>query len=601
MPYNWTMRSNVEEIKEKLDLAQFIGGYVKVQKAGVNFKARCPFHNEKTPSFTISPSKGVWHCFGCGRGGDIFQFVMELEHVDFAEALKMLAERAGITLTRERPEEQSKRKRLLALLDDATTFYEAALKNDKDVQEYLKSRGLKGETAKRFRVGFAPEGWRNLSEHLERKGYASDEMDATGLLVTQQHDGKVRSYDRFRGRIMFPLIDASNRVIGFTGRVFERPSAPKDEHVGGKYVNSPETQFFQKSRFLYNYNGARDAMRKEGSVIVVEGQMDVLLSVQAGVENVLAVSGTALTADHLRLMKRFAERVSFAFDMDSAGIAAARKAVELASREEMSVTLIPMPEGKDPADVASQDPDEWKRVIARAQDSMNYFLDRAVESFGLASAESKKAVARAVLPLIAAITSPVMQAHHMSTLARTIGSREDAVWKELALVMRGQGTPAADVAAPGEGDGARLVIASRQMRIERELLGFALARPELLALPQFVLPKKTDAADAIIGEIFEELGGLEETRKTNPNVLQYITATHQAVAGECLLAMEPFIDVKTDIHEEFGKLLQEWHRESIRTQIQYKEEELQRARTDADAERILSDIKKLLETSTYDG
>jgi len=591
------MRSPVEEIKEKIDLAQFIGGYVKVQKAGVNLKARCPFHNEKTPSFTISPAKGVWHCFGCGRGGDLFQFVMEMEHVEFKDALKLLAERAGIALVYEKPEEQSRRKKLLTLLDDATNFYEAALKDDKDVQTYLKSRGLTGETAKRFRVGFAPEGWRNVSEHLERKGYSTDEMDDVGLLVTQQHDGKARSYDRFRGRVMFPLIDPSGRVIGFTGRVFERPNAPKDEHVGGKYVNSPETKFFQKSRFLYNYHGARDAMRKEGMVIVVEGQMDVLLSVQAGVENVLAVSGTALTAEHLRLMKRFADKVSFAFDMDDAGINAARKAVELASREELSVTLIPMPEGKDPADVASANPDAWKQAVSSAQESITYFLNRAVESFGLATAESKKSVARAVLPLIAAVTSPVAQSHYVSALARALGAQEDAVWKELALVMRSLSAQKEVVEAPTANVTPAPSIETRQGRIEREILGFVLARPELLSLPQFVLPTKEACASPVLGAVFEELVGLDGSMKKDANVLQYLNVTHQAVAGECLLVIEPFLDAKTDIHEEFGKLIREWNREAVRTKIQHKEEELQRARTDADAERILSDIKSLLEQS----
>ena len=287
------MSSPVEQIKQRLSVVDVIQSYIKLDKAGANFKARCPFHSEKTASFFVSPARDIWHCFGCSRGGDIFAFVMEIEGVEFIEALKILAERAGIKLKMEDPRLRNERVRLLDLMKDAADFYRRELDKREEVLDYLHKRGLKTETIQSWHLGYAPqesEGWRNLYEYLLSKGYSDEEMEKTGMAIKADQREK-RYYDRFRGRIMFPIFDFSGRVVGFSGRLY-----PEIEKEGvGKYINSPQTVLYDKSKILYGFDKAKTEIRKKDACVLVEGQMDVLMSHQAGVANSVAVSGTGLT------------------------------------------------------------------------------------------------------------------------------------------------------------------------------------------------------------------------------------------------------------------------------------------------------------------
>jgi len=313
------MSSSVEQIKERLDIAAVVGSYVKLERAGGNFRARCPFHNEKTPSFMVSPDRGTFHCFGCNKGGDIFTFVEEIEGTDFHGALKILADKAGVVLTNEKPEQRDERERLFGILADSTLYYRKMLREDHEALEYLKKRGLKGETIDEFQIGFARDECHALSEYLHTKGYRDDEIEKTGMSLRSTKPGQEgRHYDRFRSRIMFPLCDSSGRVVGFTGRVF-RSDDP------AKYVNSPQTALYDKSKILFGLSLAKSAIREAGSAILVEGQMDLIMAHQSGTKNSVAVSGTALTGYHLEMLKRFADKLYFAFDSDDAGLAAAKK------------------------------------------------------------------------------------------------------------------------------------------------------------------------------------------------------------------------------------------------------------------------------------
>lgn len=463
------MSSPIEQIKERINIADLISSYVKLEKAGANLKACCPFHQEKTPSFFVSPSKQMWHCFGCNSGGDHFEFIQKLEGVEFPEALKILAERAGVELKREDPRIRSERVRLLTLMEDAASFYESMLFERKDVGEYLKERGLTGETAKRFRLGYAERGWDNLFNHLKSKGYNEDEMEKSGLVIKSDKELQVTSYklqasyyDRFRARIMFPLFDSSGRIVGFSGRIFEK-DAEGQKDVDSKYINTPQTVLYDKSKILYGFHAAKDDIRKEGKAILVEGQMDLLLSHQAGAKNAIAVSGTALTPFHLGIIKRFASSLLVSFDRDRAGFNAADRSISLALAEGFDVSVISLPEGKDPADVAKESPVEWRERVSRPIPVISFLMDSLSEQTKDAR-ELLRGVKDRVLPYVASIASEMEKAHWIKIIADKLSITEDAVWKEMQ-------TQKAISSSPEERSMARTIPKSRKDIIEERLLG----------------------------------------------------------------------------------------------------------------------------------
>lgn len=416
----------VQEIKSRLDIVPFIQGYVKLTRAGVNWKGNCPFHSEKTPSFMVSPTRQTWRCFGCSKGGDAFSFLMEFEHIDFPEALKILAERTGVELKREDPRERSARERLYAVMEDATKFYEAQLKRVPAVLEYLKRRGLKPETIAEFRIGYAPEGWSAIAEYLKSRGYTADEFVGSGLGIKSEK--RLNSYyDRFRNRIMFPIMDSGGRPVGFSGRIFER-GVKSDEP---KYVNSPQTLVFDKSRILYAFDKAKEAIRKKNRCVIVEGQMDVVMSHQAGVKEAVAVSGTALTHKHLEAIKRIADTLISSFDSDQAGETATRRSLDLAAEFDFVRKVAIIPKGKDPADAVQEDPAVWEQAVEESTSIMDFFYDRAKKKYDLKTPESKKEFSRFLLPEVAKLGNEIERAHWVSQIAAELGVKEDAVWAEL--------------------------------------------------------------------------------------------------------------------------------------------------------------------------
>ncbi|MDP2676213.1 MAG: DNA primase [bacterium] len=453
------MSSPVEQIKERLNIVDLIRSYVKLDKAGANFKALCPFHSEKTASFFVSPSKQMWHCFSCSKGGDHFQFVQDLEGVDFPEALRILAERAGVELKREDPRARSERTRLLSLMDDATRFYESNLVRRKDVGAYLKERGLLGETAKRFRMGYAQREWDYLLMHLKGKGYREDEIEKVGLAVKKEGGGY---YDRFRARIMFPLLDGSGRIVGFSGRIFQK-DAEGQKDADSKYINTSQTILYDKSKILYALSHAKDAIRKENKIILVEGQMDAVLSHQAGVENVVAVSGTALTPFHLGIIKRFTTSLLVSFDGDIAGLNAADRSMKQALSEGFDVSVISLPQGKDPADIVKESPEVWRKSVQSPIPFITFLMDSFSEQEKDGHA-LLRVVRERVLPYIASIGSEMERAYWVKNIAHRLSLAEDAVWKEIENAKPFPRT--SDPVAPHE---KRAV--SRKDGIEERLLG----------------------------------------------------------------------------------------------------------------------------------
>lgn len=419
------MFSPLEEIKSRLDLAELIQSYVRLHKAGINYKANCPFHHEKTPSFFVSPSRQIWHCFGCGKGGDVFKFVMEIEGHDFPEAMRLLATRAGVVLKREDPVIRSERNLIYDICEEATKIFIETLSQTSAAKTYLKSRGITEDTEREFRVGFAPQSWDYLLNALRGKGFRVEDIEKAGLAIKSQE--KNSWYDRFRSRIMFPVTDGNGRVVGFSGRIFG--DGHKKEEA--KYINTPQTLVYDKSRVLYGFDKAKQEIRSKNQVVIVEGQMDCLMSWQAGVKNVIAVSGTALAPQQLKTIKRLCDRVVSSFDTDAAGESATRRSLALASQFEFECRVATIPSGKDPADTIFENPQNWIEAVASAKPVVEFYFEKAMREKDPASVGGKKDIAASVLPWVVALSNEIEKAHWIKTLAINLSVGEEVISKEL--------------------------------------------------------------------------------------------------------------------------------------------------------------------------
>ncbi len=467
------MTSQVDEIKSKLDVAEVVGDYIQLKKAGTSYKATCPFHHEKTPSFYVSPEKQIWHCFGCNEGGDIFTFVEKFEGVEFGEALKILAQKAGVKLEVRETQTETRAGRLKEILVLAADFYHKYLFTEagSEAREYLKKRGLDKETVVAFELGLAPDSWDAILNFLKTKGFAESEIALTGLLA--QKEGKMTHYDRFRNRIMFPINDIYKNVVGFTSRIL--PSAENDPKAGGKYVNTPQTALYDKSRILYGLDKAKAEIKEKGFAIVVEGNMDVIACHQFGWKNVVASSGTALTEGQLDLIKRHTENLYLSFDIDPAGEIAAKRGIDLALEKGFTVKIIQIPEGcgKDPDEcirkdkLASSKPGEggstWEKAIAEAKDVMDYYFDKYLlspdaisrgqqlaEKKNLSLDEKSKAVSSLIFE-ISKLQNVVKQGHFIHVLSNISGVKEDILFDELKRVKKSLPKPQFDRRRLGEG------------------------------------------------------------------------------------------------------------------------------------------------------
>jgi DNA primase len=444
-----------DTVKEKLSIEEVVGGYVKLQRAGKNLRAPCPFHKERTPSFYVSPERGSFYCFGCGEKGDIFTFVEKMDGVDFMSALRSLAERAGVELTAYRGEKgpsKDERERQFELHEEAVAFYQEELSKRADVREYLNKRGLKDETIATWKLGYAPAAWRGMTERLRVRGYTDDELATSGLAIKAEKEGASTLYDRFRGRIMFPISDPSGRVIGFSGRFFERMPAPAgrpgdkaDAEEPAKYLNSPETPLFRKSHVLYGLDRAKAAIRKSNFAILVEGQMDLLMMHQSGFPNALASSGTAFTGDHLRLISHSTKRLVLALDSDEAGVRSALKSAQLSYAAGFDLRIASFPEGKDPADVGRDDPEELKRSVREATTAIEFFL-RRLRGLSRDERAFRRAAESDVLPLIAAMESNIDQAHFCEVAAQSLALPVESIRAEVARIRASK----KETAVPGK-------------------------------------------------------------------------------------------------------------------------------------------------------
>jgi DNA primase len=428
--------SSIEEVKGRLDIADVVSSYVQLQKSGRNFKAACPFHQEKTPSFFVFPERQSWRCFGaCGTGGDVFSFVMKADNIDFGEALRRLAERAGVTLPQRRQEKEGAdaKKRLYFTNDLAAAFYHQFLKESPEAsmaREYFERRGVVDSAIDEFQLGYSPSGWEGLRSYLLKQEVSETDQSAAGLLV----EGERGFYDRFRGRLMFPVRDSQGRVCGFGGRALD-DSTPK-------YLNTPQTAVFDKSGTLYGLDLAQGAVKDEGLAVVVEGYMDVIAAHQAGIKNVVASMGTAITEKQMKMLNRLTKRIALALDADAAGQAATRRGLEVArtagERTERSlaswlaststlateVRVFAMPQGKDPDDVIKESPELWQELVQKAQPGMDYLFEATLQELDISQPRGKSAAVDRLLPMVVELGDPVQQELYLGRLSRLAGVNE---------------------------------------------------------------------------------------------------------------------------------------------------------------------------------
>lgn len=433
------LSSPIEEIKNRLDIVEVVRGYIKLQKAGANYRALCPFHSEKKPSFFISPSRQIWHCFGaCSEGGDIFKFVMKIEGIEFGDALRILAQKAGVELKRQDPKIKTQRQRLYEISDLACCFFEKQLEESslgKEAKKYLCQRGLKEESIKKWRLGYAPHIWEGLSNFLVAQGYKREEIAGAGLSLKSEKTGSY--YDRFRGRIIFPIFDFNSQVIGFGGRVFKEFQRP-DGQDEAKYINTPATFLYDKSRILYGLNKAGIEIRKKDACILVEGYIDAIMVNQAGFENVVATSGTALSSYQLKTLKRYSGRILTAFDMDVAGDSATKRGIDLAQSQGFSIKIVTMPKETDPADIIVKNPEEWQELVSRASSIHDFYFKDTLSRFDKNALEGKKEISEILLPVIKRIPNKIEQNVWIKDLANVLEVREEDVLEEFGKIIPGQ-------------------------------------------------------------------------------------------------------------------------------------------------------------------
>ena len=485
--------SVVDQVKDRLDIVEVIQPYVPLKKAGRNYKGLCPFHAEKTPSFVVFPETGTWHCFGaCGTGGDIFTFLMKRENLDFGEALRILAQRAGVELEPASPEAAEAEKRLDLLREingaAASYFHHLLLNSDEAsrARAYLEVRGLESQTLDRFQVGYALDQWDGLLRYLSSKGYRPPDMHEVGLII-EREDGSGH-YDRFRGRIIFTIKDSRGRVIGFGGRVLGDGQP--------KYLNSPQSPLFDKSAVLFGLDQARAGIRTAGEAVIVEGYMDVLMAHQHGINNVVAQMGTALTEEQLKLLKRLTQRFVLALDSDVAGDQATLRGLDVArqvmdrevvpvptprglirfeERLAADIRIVSLPPGRDPDEVIRESTSHWAELIASAKPIMDYYFDALTADLELSAAKGKTEAVRRLGPLLAEMSDRVQRTHYLQLLARMVQVDERSLWQQIKQGSGGR--------RPGRPERPSQPIESQEkvvLDLEAHCLSFALSYPQLM-------------------------------------------------------------------------------------------------------------------------
>ncbi len=463
--------NDVEQIKERLDIAEVISAYVPLKQAGRNLKAPCPFHQEKTASFMVSPEKGIFHCFGCGEGGDVIKFVMKYEGLEFRPALELLARKAGIELQERgpvNPQAKQERQRLEQAIAWAVKYYQASLVKNRSAFEYaVKARGLQKQTIKDFQIGYAPDDWNALSHFLVKKNFSAADLQKAGLVG--QKAGRTSIYDMYRGRLMFTICDATGTPVGFTGRALDAEQLPK-------YLNTPQTELYDKSRVIFGLHLAKEAIRAADEVVLVEGNMDVVTSHQAGVKQVVAASGTAITTTQLKALGRLTKNIKICFDADAAGLRATERVIELSQNLGITLSMVRLPDAKDPDELIKKDVAAWKQAIASAQYVVDYLFDQLERQYDITTATGKRQYGDRISANLQRLGDPIERDHYVGKLATKLAIGEEAVRDKVsqkeAIQTAARTTKPAATTTTAQPKGVK-------QRLEESVLAINLAYPEV--------------------------------------------------------------------------------------------------------------------------
>ncbi len=572
----------VEEVKARLSIEDVIAEYVPLKRAGRNWRGLSPFSNEKTPSFMVSPEKQIWHDFSSGKGGNMFSFVMEVEGLEFKGALELLARKAGIDIEQYRSagprRDGPSKERLHELLELSARFYQEHFKKNPDVVEYVsKQRKFTKETALEWRIGYSPNNGSALLTYAKGKGFTEAELKQAGL-TAQSYRGGVQ--DMFRGRLMIPLQDPQGRLIGFTARQLDDdPNAPK-------YINTPQTVLYDKSRHIYGLHLAKESIRKTKFAVMVEGNLDVIASHQAGVRQVVATAGTALTEPHLKALGRFTGDIRLAFDADKAGVAATERAIPIASKVKVTLSMIDIPSGKDPDDLIRKDPKLWETAITKHQYALDWLMARYSKELDLSSAVGKREFTDILLPVVRSLADDVERDHYLGAVAKATGTSREA------LDQKFQKTGAA--APPTR---RRTVKASQdtldKAQIENKkaqdnLLSLMLMRPTLREFLQLLTPNMlyTDEARELLEflKTHPDFDGKKDT-KVVQNIADYVKI-------ESLLYEELYQGLElNELHDEAARLQTRLVKNFVKTKKNELAEELDAA-DPAATRKLLGQSKK---------
>ncbi len=467
----------IEQIKQRIDIIELLSESLRLQKAGGNWRALCPFHHENSPSFMVSQEKQIWHCFGCDKGGDIFAFIQEMEGIEFPEALKILAQRANVTLTQFNPSKQQRKQQLLQAVALAQQFYAQAFQQSQEAlvaRTYIQERGLNADSITGFGLGYSYQDWSRLKDYLKQQGVSEADQAAAGLVIHQDSGGY---YDRFRGRVMIPLHDSNGVVVGFTARTLN-PAEP-----AGKYINSPQSEIYDKSSLVFGLFRAKQAIKKLNATLVMEGNMDAITAPQRGCPIAAASSGAAVTEQQLLQLKRYSHNLLLAFDLDAAGEKAAERGIDLAMQHAMNIKVVRWPEQyKDPDDCIRANPAAFKEAIRQAIGIVDYWFMQAMRDLQLTRVEHKKLLVQRLLPKLAKLKDPVEIAHYVQQLADVVRVDAHLLQEQVRRLAGGKGNAVRVKQAPVKPRGQ-----DRSARLAEHALGLLLLMPEQLGYAQTYL------------------------------------------------------------------------------------------------------------------
>lgn len=575
------MDDPVQKIKDTIAIDELVSQYVKLEKAGSSLKGKCPFHNDKTPSFNVSPDRGFYKCFGCGESGDIFTFIQKIEGLEFKEALHKLGDKAGVEIKSYSGNSGIKKDdkaNLYKILEDATLFMQKSLGDNEKAKDYLKKRGFTKDIVLKYRVGYVDGDFQSIKNYLEGKGYKESDIEKVGL-IKKNEQGRV--YDRFRERIMFPIFDLTGKVIAYSGRY-----VGTDDEKNAKYLNSPETPLFNKSKVLYGFNFAKEAIRKNNFVIVAEGQIDMVMSQSFGFPNTVVTSGTSLTDDHLLQLNRFTENIVFAFDDDDAGFNAAFKASKMALARDFNVKIAKMDEGKDPADMIFEDSASWKDTISHSNEVFEFFTNKIFDkkSNGEISEENMiKMIEEKVLVLIASLKNSIKKDIQVTKLAERLNVSKESVSEMLSVKEKeaeNSNTYTQSIYSRPriENTAEKGIIIDNKLNIVKNLTGIYFWQKSLPEEKRFIDPNSVldTLKNKIDSNLYEKIQNLKNEDKINSLIFE----------------VESVFETKTQLETSIEEALKNLDKFILNDEISELQKELEQAEKNSAEDSILNKLKE---------